>query len=198
MKACFHCGNPLEDNARFCNVCGANQQAVPQQPVYTQPNPINQKPFKAPVWSIGLFVFLGTVLLYFISNIVSTIMLTLGMAVGAGLLNTIMRLFYHVLFVLFTFIGISIYNNNCRRMGYPKKKLSLLWAGIPLLFRLIFGFVSGVLFGVMIPMLVYEAGISAATLSIVTIAFNLVTMLISGLLNWLISCAILKAVVKNR
>ena len=202
MKSCVNCGNLLEDHARFCNVCGANQLSAPQQiyqqPVYSQPNPGAHAPFKAPVWSIGLFVFLSNLLVWILSNIVSTVLLTLGMAVATGVVSIIMRLVYHVLFVLFAFIGFSIYNRNCRRMGHPRKKLSLGWVGIPLLLRMIFGFTLSFLWSMVFPQLVYNGGIPTARIGVLVTAYNIVSMLVSGLLNWLISCAILKAVVKNR
>ncbi len=34
---CSNCGNVLNDNAKFCNKCGAPTKAAPQQPVCTQP-----------------------------------------------------------------------------------------------------------------------------------------------------------------
>lgn len=204
MKYCIHCGNALEDHANFCNVCGNNQQAA-QQPVYQQPvyqtvyqQPVTAAPFKAPVWVIGLFVFLGYILVRILSGVISTVLATAGIAIGVGIVNTLMVIVYHILFALFVVLGISVYNSKCRKAAHPEKKLSALWSGIPLALRIIFSFVSSFLIGSLISLWGYNAGFGTMQLGMAIMIYNMVSVVLFALLNWLISCAIFKGIVKNR
>ena len=213
MKACIRCGAPLEDHANFCNHCGSGQQAAsqpqPAYPQYQQPYPQYQQPYTpyAPnpaqnfvpkFGAIALFHFLAALLVNTLSSVVSALATLGGVTIYSGVFNWLLKGFYGVVYVLILWIGFSIYNKKCVRAGYPQKKLPFLCVGIPLVVRSVLSFLYGLAFAALVPMLYMESGMPVATLGLLVVAMNWISLALNAILTWFITLPILKAIVKKR
>lgn len=206
MNYCQKCGNPLGAQDKFCNRCGGSNVTTPQYqtPQYQQPygqpqyNPVPRKPYKPAFWAIGLFNLIAAIVVFLFSNLLTTILYTIGLDTGAVLVNLVRGFVFTVIYILITCIGFAVYNRGCRRNGHPEKKLSILWVGIPWLLRSVFSFVLSFLWSLLITIFLNEMGMTGVAFGIVSQAWSVVSMLLVALLTWLLTVLILKAVVKGK
>ena len=235
MKSCIYCGNTLEDQAQFCNVCGQRQPAPQyqapqyqqpqyQQPQYQQPQyqapqyqqpqyqaPQYQQPqyrapyapvrpaspnFVPPVNTIGLFTCLAAMAVYLLNIVVNLIVPIMGIKLYASPLYTIFDIVLQGAYIGIAMIGFVVYNGKCKLQ--PKANLSVLWVGIPWGIRFIFGRLTGFLSSALANVMLMEIGMPAATYGIITFIFGLFMLAVNIALTWILTCVILKAVVRNQ
>ena len=206
MKYCSQCGNPMEDQDKFCNKCGGQPGAAPQYqpPVVTQPNvqyaaaQISAAPYKPAFWAIGLFILLGFIVVELVQGIAGVVMTVLGFVASSNLLGFLLSAFYSLVYLGMVCIGFVIFNSNCAKNFHPEKKLSILWAGIPWLIRLVLDFIFEFIWGLILPLLVESSGVPMELYGIVFLIWNFVSTFIIALLTWLVSILVIKAVAKGK